>query len=381
MKRLAILGCTGSIGRQTLDIVRRYPDKFKVEALVANTDVANLLNLAEEFKPSFVGICTLGLKKEITLSYKCEVCEGSEALEYASALPQVDCVVCAVVGMAGLSGVVSAIKNKKQVALANKESLVCAGEIIMNLAKENGVDILPVDSEHSAVWQALSAGREEDVSKIILTASGGPFRHFTNKEQFYSVTVESAIAHPNWSMGKKISVDSASMMNKGLEIIEAYWLFNKKEIDYVIHPQSIIHSMVQFKDGSIIAQMSNPNMELPIQLALSYPERFDTSTPRFTFNKDLTFIAPNEDLFFLPKLAKDSIKQGKSAPCVLNSANEKAVELFLSKKIGFYDMMKLVEKTYLTYSFVPLNSINDVVCVYNDVVRKVELDYKKLLEI
>ena len=380
MKRLAILGCTGSIGRQTLDIVRRYPDKFKVEALVANTDVANLLLLAEEFKPSFVGICTNGLGKMINLSYNCEVCEGSVALEQASSLPQVDCVVCAVVGMAGLSGVVSAITNKKQVALANKESLVCAGELIMNLAKENGVNILPVDSEHSAVWQALSAGKDEDVSKIILTASGGPFRDFTSIEQFNDVTVEKAVAHPNWSMGKKISVDSASMMNKGLEIIEAYWLFNKKEIDYVIHPQSILHSMVEYKDGSIIAQMSNPNMELPIQLALTYPERLITKTPRFTFNKSLTFLQPNEDLFFLPKLAKDSISQGKNASCVLNSANEKAVELFLNKKIGFYEMMKLVEKIYSSYSFSPLNSINDAVFVYNDVVRKTELDYNILLE-
>lgn len=381
MKRLAILGCTGSIGRQTLDIVRRYPDKFKVEALVANSDVANLLSLAEEFKPSFVGMCTKGLINSIKLSYSCQICEGNIALEQASALPNVDCVVCAVVGIAGLSGVFSAIQNKKQVALANKESLVCAGELIINNAKKNGVNILPVDSEHSAVWQALSAGREVDVSKIILTASGGPFRDFTSKEQFDFVTVEKAIAHPNWSMGKKISVDSASMMNKGLEIIEAYWLFNKKEIDYVIHPQSIIHSMVEYKDGSIIAQMSNPNMELPIQLALTYPERFETVTPKFTFNKNITFSAPNEDLFFLPKLAKDSIKQGKSASCVLNSANEKAVELFLNKKIGFYDMMKLVEKTYLTYEFTQLNSINDVINVYNDVVNYVEKDYKNILEI
>ena len=381
MKRLAILGCTGSIGRQTLDIVRRYPDKFKVEALVANSDVANLLSLAEEFKPSFVGMCTKGLINSIKLSYSCQICEGNIALEQASALPNVDCVVCAVVGIAGLSGVFSAIQNKKQVALANKESLVCAGELIINNAKKNGVNILPVDSEHSAVWQALSAGREVDVSKIILTASGGPFRDFTSKEQFDFVTVEKAIAHPNWSMGKKISVDSASMMNKGLEIIEAYWLFNKKEIDYVIHPQSIIHSMVEYKDGSIIAQMSNPNMELPIQLALTYPERFETVTPKFTFNKNITFSAPNEDLFFLPKLAKDSIKQGKSASCVLNSANEKAVELFLNKKIGFYDMMKLVEKTYSSYEFTPLNSINDVINVYNDVVNYVEKDYKNILEI
>ena len=380
MKRLAILGCTGSIGRQTLDIVRRYPDKFKVEALVANTDVANLLLLAEEFKPSFIGICTDGLGKLIKPSYSCEICEGSKVLEYAASMPKVDCVVCAVVGIAGLSGVISAIINKKQIALANKESLVCAGELIMKLAKENNVDILPVDSEHSAVWQAIKAGRDEDVAKIILTASGGPFRGFTNKEQFNDVTVEKAIAHPNWSMGKKISVDSASMMNKGLEIIEAHWLFNKKEIDYVIHPQSIIHSMVEYKDGSIIAQMSNPNMELPIQLALTYPERFESATPKFCFDKSLTFSKPNEDLFFLPKLAKDSINQGKNASCILNSANEKAVELFLSRKIGFYEMMMLVEKIYLSYSYEPINSINDVIFVYNDVVRKTELDYKKLLE-
>lgn len=381
MKRIAVLGCTGSIGTQTLDIVRRYPDKFIIDALVANTDVVNLKKYAEEFRPRFVGICDENSAKGFSLSYKAEVVVGKQALVLASSLDSVNIVVCAVVGMAGLDGVMSAINSGKTVALANKESLVCSGEIMIEAAKRNNVTILPVDSEHSAVFQCLHCGKKRDVDSIILTASGGPFRDYKSLSDFDKVTVAMAIAHPNWKMGKKISVDSATMMNKGLEIIEARWLFDCKNIDYIIHPQSIIHSMVKFKDGAIIAQMSNPTMELPIQLALTYPDRLETETDIFDFDKDLTFRKPNEELFFLPMLAKQSLIDGKSAPCVLNSANEKAVELFLTGKIGFSHIQQLVRRVYESSDFIKLYSVSDVNAIHLQTMERTEKDYKKLLRL
>lgn len=381
MKNISILGCTGTIGQQTLDVVRRNPDKFKVEAITAHTDIAFLQKIAEEFKPSLIGITNDKYAKDFKVSYNCKISVGNQALIDCASHPNVDTVVCAVVGMAGLDGVVSAIKSRKRVALANKESLVCAGEYITSLAKANNVEILPVDSEHSAVWQCLSSGKSEDVEQIILTASGGPFFSFTKQSEFDSVTVDRAIAHPNWKMGKKISIDSATMMNKGLELIEAHWLFDCDNVDYIIHPQSIIHSMVKFKDGAIIAQLSNPTMELPIQLALTYPDRIPTITPDFIFDKNLTFFQPKEDLFYLPKVAKDSIIRGKSAPCVLNCANEKAVELFINGMIGFGDIQKLVKRIYETTEYFDIKSVSDAKDVFNEVTEKTATDYKNILRI
>jgi 1-deoxy-D-xylulose-5-phosphate reductoisomerase len=381
MKKLAILGCTGSIGVQTLDIVRRNPDKFKVEVVTAHTDMVSLRKIAQEFKPSIIGITNEDSAKNFNVDYPCQIIVGQETLSVCASSSCVDTVVCAVVGMAGLDGVVAAIKSKKRVALANKESLVCAGEYITSLAKEHNVDILPVDSEHSAVWQCLTSGKSADVAQIILTASGGPFFSFNSLEEFDGVTVEKAIAHPNWKMGKKISVDSATMMNKGLELIEARWLFDCDNVDYIVHPQSIIHSMVKFKDGAIIAQLSNPTMELPIQLALTYPDRIPTATPDFAFDKNLTFFQPKEDLFYLPKLAKDSIKRGKSAPCILNCANEKAVELFLNKKIGFGDIQKLVKKIYENTEYPEIKSVRDAKRIFDEVTQKTATDYKNILRI
>lgn len=381
MRKLAILGCTGSIGLQTLDIVRRNPDKFKVEAITAHTDIISLQKIAEEFKPSIVGITNEKFAKNFIAKNPCKIVVGSTALSECASTGLVDTVVCAVVGMAGLDGVVSAIKAHKRVALANKESLVCAGEYVTSLAKSNGVDILPVDSEHSAVWQCLASGKRDDLSQIILTASGGPFFSFNDVSEFDNVTIERAIAHPNWKMGKKISVDSATMMNKGLELIEARWLFDCNSVDYIIHPQSIIHSMVKFRDGAIIAQMSNPTMELPIQLALTYPDRIPTATTEFAFDKNLTFFKPKENLFYLPMLAKDSIRQGKSAPCVLNCANEKAVELFLNGQIGFGDIQRLVKKIYETATFSEIKSVADAKFVFEEITSKTALDYKTILRI
>lgn len=381
MINLSILGCTGSIGLQTLDIVRRNPDKFKVVAVTAHTDVNTLRTIAEEFKPSIIGITNPNYAKNFNVSYPCQIVAGHESLSVCASEKSADTVVCAVVGIAGLDGVISAIKSKKRVALANKESLVCAGEYVINLAKSYEVDVLPVDSEHSAIWQCLSTTKRENLEQIILTASGGPFFSFNNEAEFDTVTIERAIAHPNWKMGKKISVDSATMMNKGLELIEARWLFDCDNLDYVIHPQSIIHSMVKFKDGAILAQMSNPTMELPIQLALTYPDRIPTSTPDFAFDKNLTFYKPKEDLFYLPKLAKDSILRGGSASCVLNCANEKAVELFLDGKIGFGDIQKLVKRIYETTQYPQIYSALDAKTIYDEVCEKTLVDYKNILRV
>lgn len=381
MKNIAILGCTGSIGTQTLDIVRRNPDKFSVKAITSHTDMISLKKIAEEFKPEIIGITDESSAIDFSVNFNCKIVVGNDALIECASYQNVDTVVCAVVGMAGLDGVISAIKSRKRVALANKEPLVCAGEYITTLAKEYKVELLPVDSEHSAIWQCLQCGQRKDLHQIILTASGGPFFDFNSLSQLDAVSIAQAIAHPNWEMGKKISVDSATLMNKGLEIIEAKWLFNCENIDYVIHPQSIIHSMVKFVDGAIIAQMSNPTMELPIQLALTYPDRVSTQTPNFAFDKDLTFKAPKEDLFYLPTLAKDSIKQGKSASCVLNSANEKAVELFLNGKIKFGDIQKLVKNIYEKAEFTQIKSVADAKQIFAEVVNKTATDYKKILRI
>ena len=379
MKNISILGCTGSIGTQTLDVIRRYPDKFALRAITAHTDVINLKRIAEEFHPELIGITNEESAKEFSVNYNCKIVVGKDALGACATLECVDTVVCAVVGMAGLDGVVNAIKARKNIALANKESLVCAGEYVISLAKEYNVPILPVDSEHSAVWQCLASGRREDVEQIILTASGGPFFTFDDVSQFDGITVERAIAHPNWKMGRKISVDSATMMNKGLELIEARWLFDCHNVDYIIHPQSIIHSMVKFKDGAIIAQLSNPTMELPIQLALTYPDRLPTVTPDFDFDRSISFFKPKEDLFYLPVLAKDSIAMGGSASCVLNCANEKAVDLFLNEKIRFADIQVLVKHFYGNISYPSVRSVADAQTIFDEVCEKIQSDYKNIL--
>lgn len=379
MKNIVILGSTGSIGTQTLNVIRKNPDKFQVTALAANTNARLLASQANEFHPKYVGLVCSDNINELNLKYNCNVMLGNNVLRDIASISECDTVVCSVVGMSGFEGVLSAINAKKQIALANKEVLVSGGQFVMSEAKRNGVNILPVDSEHSAVWQCLEGKDIKDVSQIILTASGGPFRKVTSLEELRDITVEQAVSHPNWKMGKKISVDSATMMNKGLEIIEARWLFDIENIDYVIHPQSIVHSMIRFKDGSILAQISKPSMELPIQVALSYPERIESNEYTFNFDHDLTFERPKEKLFSFPSLAKTCLKIGLSAPCILNAANEAAVALFLSEKIKFTDIMRIVNETIEKSSFSELKSYEDIVFTHEETMSRVNKDYKLLI--
>ncbi len=322
VKNVVILGSTGSIGVQTLNIIRRNPDKFNVVGLTANTDTELLYKQAKEFSPELVGITDTAAAKNAEKAFEklsIKTVVGKDALTAAAKLKSADTVVVAVVGMCGLESVLAAAECGKNIALANKESLVSGGELVMKAVAEKGVSLLPIDSEHSAVWQALR-GEKRNLKRIILTASGGSFFGLT-KQEMRDITPERATRHPNWSMGKKITVDCSTMMNKGLEIIEARWLFDTENIDYVIHRESIIHSMVEYADGSIIAQMSAPNMELPIALALSYPDRLENDLKKFEFDKNLTFSEPDEENFPLPKIEKQCMSVGGTAPCVMNAAN------------------------------------------------------------
>ena len=379
MINVCILGSTGSIGVQTLNVVRRYPDKFRVVALVCGSNADILLTQAKEFKPSFVGVSDKTQAHKLDGLTDCTVYAGEDAQEVAASLTEVDVVVASVVGLAGLKGVVAAIKAKKKVALANKETLVACGEYITALVKENGVDILPVDSEHCAVFQCLKCAGNNDVSRIILTASGGPF-FGKSIDQLHGVTPEQAIAHPNWAMGKKISVDSATMMNKGLEIIEARWLFDCENIDYIIQPSSIIHSMVEYADGSVMAQIARPTMEIPIQYALTYPDHEYCGVGKFPFDKDIKFLPPDEKNFPMPVYAKCALKMGGNMPAKINSANEAGVRLFLNGKIRFTDIMRLVEHTLNNETAEKYGDYLEVIEAHNSVYQKIMRDYPRILE-
>lgn len=356
MKKILVLGSTGSIGINTLELVRNFPGQFEVTGLSTNSNIDILEKQIEEFKPANVVVVNESKADELKrkVGNKCKVICGEKGLTEISSFDNYDIFVSALVGFAGLSPTICAIKQKKRIALANKETLVVAGEIIIKLCREYGVELLPIDSEHSAIFQCLVGENKQDISKIILTASGGPFLN-KNKNEFDNVTIAEALNHPNWKMGNKITIDSATMMNKGLEIIEAYWLFNlpKEKIDVVIHPQSVIHSMVEFNDGSIKAQLSSPDMKLPILYALTYPKRYNYSGVPTNFKKisQLTFFEPDFDKFTCLKIAYDVIEEGGTAPCVLNAANEIAVEKFLSGTIKFtqipeliYDALNFIER-------------------------------------
>ncbi len=357
MKHVAILGSTGSIGTQTLEVIEQHPDKFKVVALSARSNADLLIQQAIRFRPGYVVITNgnYDYVKKALKPYNIEVLDGSDNLLTIAALPMVDIVVTALVGFAGLLPTIHAIKNGKDIALANKETLVVAGEIVTDLAKKNNVKILPVDSEHSAIFQCLIGEDHSWVEKIFLTASGGPFRGMTT-QQLKDIKKEQALKHPNWSMGSKITIDSATLMNKGLEAIEARWLFDlaPDQIDIIVHPQSIIHSLVQFVDGSIKAQMGLPDMRLPIQIALSYPERIPSSFPRFDFASypELTFEKPDTEVFRCLALALDALHTGGNMPCVLNAANEIAVDAFLHGSIGFLEIAEIVEETLNKMEFI-----------------------------
>lgn len=346
---LAILGSTGSIGTQALDVVRAQPGRFRVEVLTAGRNADLLIEQALEFKPNAVAIAdeAQGQKvRDALWEHNIKAYAGSDAIAQLVEMDGIDIVLTALVGFAGLRPTMNAIAAGKHIALANKETLVVAGEIVMQAAKNKGVDILPVDSEHSAIFQCLAGEFHNPVEKLILTASGGPFRG-RDRQSLADVTKAQALKHPNWEMGAKITIDSASLMNKGLEVIEARWLFDVQgpDIDVVVHPQSIVHSCVQFEDGSIKAQLGLPDMKLPIQYALGYPHRLQNQFPRFNFAAypSLTFEAPDKATFRNLQLAYDALDAGGSAPCVLNAANEVAVAAFLRDEVGFLDMSNVLE--------------------------------------
>lgn len=365
MKKIAILGSTGSIGTSALDVVRNFPDLYKVSFLTVNSKTDDLEKQIKVFKPGAVvikdKIAAEAFKSKT--DFKGIILAGEEGLIEATKNFDYDILLSSLVGFAGLEPTIEAIKRGKRIALANKETLVAAGEIVVDLADKHNSEIIPVDSEHSAIFQCLIGEKTEYISKIILTASGGPFLN-TAYEKLKVVTVKEALNHPNWSMGAKITIDSASMMNKGLEVIEAHWLFglNKERIQVLVHPQSIIHSMIEFIDGSIKAQLSMPDMKLPIQYALSYPERLNKSYTDTNFSsiKNLTFFEPDFKKFECLKLAFDVMEQGGTAPCILNAANEIAVELFLEGKINFLqipDVIKSALDMVENYSSPELESI------------------------
>ena len=348
VKRLAILGSTGSIGTQTLDVVRSHPELFRVTVLAANTSDEVLLHQIEEFSPKTAVLVDETAAARLRERYhgKTEILVGEKALLDAAADDEADTVVTSMVGFAGLAPTLAALKAGKTIALANKETLVVAGELVTALAKEKGVPILPVDSEHCALFQCLQGERRETVERLILTASGGPFRGKTT-EELQSVTVADCLKHPTWSMGKKITVDSATLVNKGLEVIEAHWLYDVsyEKIEVAVHPQSIVHSMVEFRDGAVMAQLGLPDMRLPIQYALTYPVRETANFGRMDFmtRMSLSFEPPDMKTFRGLALAYEAGKAGGTMPCVLNGANEAAVAAFLTGRIGFLDIYECIE--------------------------------------
>ena len=362
MKNISILGSTGSIGVNAVNIIRMFPEEFKVKALAAKNNIRLLAEQIIELAPELAAVYEEKdadmLAKLLPAGLKIEIVSGKKGYKKAASYFDADIVISAIVGAAGLLPTVAAIKAGKNVALANKETLVMAGELIAKPDFAKRVKILPIDSEHSAIFQSLAGHKKEELTKIILTASGGPFRELP-KEKFGSITPSEALNHPTWSMGKKISIDSATLMNKGLEIIEAKWLFsiNEEKIEVLIHPQSIIHSMVEFIDGSVIAQLGNPDMKTAISYALSYPRRLPIKQKRMKLAKigRLSFEEPDFDKFLCLRLAYEALKEGGLMPTVLNAANEIAVEAFLNKKMDFILIPKIIEKTMLKYNNKALN--------------------------
>ena len=366
MKYISIIGSTGSIGTQTLDIVRSNKD-LKVTALAAGTSIDLLEKQAREFQPVIVAVYNEQKAEELKLRLadtNIKVCAGMDGLLEAATQEQCSVVVTAIVGMIGIRPTIAAMKAGKDIALANKETLVTAGHIIMPMAEELGVSIYPVDSEHSAIFQCLQSGKRDDLDSLIITASGGPFRKKTT-EELKHVTVEDALNHPNWSMGRKITIDSATLVNKGLEVIEAKWLFGVQpsQIEVVVHPQSVIHSMVQFEDGAVIAQLGIPDMKLPIAYAFSFPTRMRSMAPRLDFNQysTLTFEEPDMERFRNLAFAFEAARQGGNMPCILNAANEVVVAAFLQDRIGFLQMSDVIERTMRKASFIVNPSYEDYV--------------------
>lgn len=368
MKKITILGSTGSIGSNALRVIESNPDQYKAIALAAGRNLEILINQIEKFNPAVVSVpeeeSAILLKKRLDGKSKTEILSGEEGAVQLAILSEVDTVISAMSGSAGLVPTHEAIKAGKDIALANKEALVMAGSVIMGLAKEKNVSIMPIDSEHSAIFQSLQGHQREDLRRIILTASGGPFRDVP-VERFETITPEEALNHPNWDMGRKISIDSSTLMNKGLETIEARWLFDlpSDQIEIIIHPESIIHSMVEYRDGSIIAQLGIPDMITPISYALSYPRHMETDLPSLRLDEiaKLTFQKPDLKKFKCLDLALRASEIGESMPAVLNGANESAVEYFLEGRIKFSQIPLLIEKTMDAHTTFPVDSIEGVV--------------------
>lgn len=366
MKKIAVLGSTGSIGTQTLDIVRNYKDDLKVMALAASSNVELMEKQVREFLPKVVAMwsesAALDLKTRIA-DLDVKVLTGMDGLLAIATMEETDTLVTAIVGMIGIRPTIEAIKSGKDIALANKETLVCAGHIIMPLAKEYGVSILPVDSEHSAIFQSLNGEPKNRIQKILLTASGGPFRGKSTAE-LSNIQVEDALKHPNWAMGRKITIDSSTLVNKGLEVMEAKWLFGvePEQIQVVVHPQSIIHSMVEYVDGAVIAQLGIPDMKLPIQYALFYPDRRPMQEKKLDFFelRNMTFEKPDTETFYGLALAYDALKAGGSVPTVYNAANEKAVALFLERKITYLQIPELIRKSMESHEKIVSPDVNQI---------------------
>lgn len=365
-KQLVILGSTGSIGTQTLDIVRQYPDQYSVYALTANTSIDLLIQQAREFHPAAVCIADENYYtrlRDALADTDIKVWAGADSVAHVVQAAEVDIVVAAMVGFAGLRPTIAAIQAGKTIALANKETLVVAGAIIQDLALLHHAPILPVDSEHSAIFQSIVGEDADSIEKILLTASGGPFRTFT-REQLRHVTAEQALRHPNWQMGAKITIDSATMMNKGFEVIEAKWLFGVRydQIEVLVHPQSIVHSAVQFRDGAVKAQLGTPDMRLPILYALAYPERLQSTLPRIDWTKtaSLTFEQADTQRFPCLQLAYDAIARGGNMPCILNTANEVANLAFRQGQCSFIGISRVIKQTMEQASFIPTPSLDDL---------------------
>lgn len=367
MKKISLLGSTGSIGRGVLDIVRMFPDQYAIAGLAAGRNVELLSRQVLEFSPERISVldesCSIQLKALLPKSLHNTIVWGTEGNVQVAALESADITVSAIVGAAGLLPTMAAIEAGKDIGLANKETLVMAGKLVMAAARRKGIQLLPVDSEHSAIFQALEAGRKEDVAKIILTASGGPFLS-RKAEELHLVTPEQALAHPNWSMGRKISIDSATLMNKGLEVIEARWLFDVPvdSIEVVIHPQSIVHSLVEFQDGAVVAQLGIPDMRIPIAYALSYPHRLPLSLKPLQLSQcaNLEFLEPDYDRFPALALAFEALRQGGVVPAVLNAANEVAVEAFLAARLSFPGIVETVAQVVATVQDGSEDSLEDI---------------------
>lgn len=382
MKTISILGSTGSIGTQTLDVISRHPDDFSVAALTAGTNIDLLEKQVRQFRPAVAAVADEEKARELRLRLKdvqIRILSGMDGMIEAVTLPQTDIVVTAVVGMIGIRPTLEAIKAGKDIALANKETLVTAGHLVMKEAADRGVQILPVDSEHSAIFQSLQGSRRSQIRRILLTASGGPFRGKTRSE-LGDVSLADALHHPNWVMGKKITIDSATMVNKGLEVIEAKWLFDVEpdQIQILVHPQSVVHSAVEFADNAVIAQLGTPDMRLPIQYALFYPDRKTLGTePLDLFSvQDLSFEKPDLETFKGPAFAYDAIRTGGSMPTVMNAANEKAVDLFLHEKIGFWEIYDIIGECMARHKLVAHPQLEDILETEKETYRYIESRWK-----